>query len=62
MDQDDDDGSETNYLGTSKGGLRNGVLKKAFFVILYNRKFENHPKSRIGFQEIAKILHFWHFY
>ena len=30
MDQDDDDGSETNYLGTSKGGLRNGVLKKRF--------------------------------
>ena len=49
MDQDDDDGSETNYLGTSKGGLRNGVLKKAFFVILYNRKIENHPISRIGF-------------
>ena len=31
MDQDDDDGSETNYLGTSKGGLRNGVLKKSVF-------------------------------
>ena len=32
MDQDDDDGSETNYLGTSKGGLRNGVLKKKRFL------------------------------
>ena len=31
MDQDDDDGSETNYLGTSKGGLRNGELKKSVF-------------------------------